>query len=86
MLPESKVVLIQLWPGVSLLFMVFFKEASAQRELGVDTNKAVTTLQVRMPDGRLLVKLNTTHTVGDLRRYIRFKTIPFGPVRFLIFK
>lgn len=27
--------------------------------------------KVRLPDGRLQVKLNISHTVGDLRRYIQ---------------
>ena len=39
----------------------------------MDSSKPVTTIQVRMPDGRLQVKLNTTHNVGDIRSYIRYK-------------
>lgn len=46
-------------------------EESAQREIGVNANEASTTIQIRMPDGRLQAKLNHSHTVGDLRRYIR---------------
>ena len=47
-------------------------ESEAQKELNVDTSKPITTLQVRLSSGgRLIVKLNETHTVGDLRQYIR---------------
>eukprot|EP00096_Caligus_rogercresseyi_P010447 TRINITY_DN3810_c0_g1_i1.p1 TRINITY_DN3810_c0_g1~~TRINITY_DN3810_c0_g1_i1.p1 ORF type:complete len:392 (+),score=149.16 TRINITY_DN3810_c0_g1_i1:86-1261(+) len=47
-------------------------EALAASEVKVDDSKPVTTLQVRLHNGtRLLVKLNHSHTVGDLRRYIR---------------
>lgn len=38
----------------------------------VDESAPVTQIQVRLPDGqRLIAKLNHTHTVGDLRRYIQ---------------
>ncbi len=47
-------------------------EADAQKEIGVDTSAPMTTLQVRLADGgRLVVKLNHTNTVNDLRRYIQ---------------
>ncbi|KAJ3063087.1 hypothetical protein HDU98_001055 [Podochytrium sp. JEL0797] len=37
----------------------------------VDANQPVTTLQIRLADGtRMPVKMNHTHTVGDVRRFI----------------
>jgi hypothetical protein len=51
----------------------FVQEEAAQRQLGVNLVDA-TTIQIRMPDGRLQAKLNTSQTVGELRRYIRFET------------
>ena len=47
-------------------------EADAQKQVKVDTSKTMTTLQVRlMSGGRLIVKLNDTNTISDLRQYIR---------------
>merc|ERR1711988_1409587 len=47
-------------------------ESEAQKRVNVDTSKPMTTLQVRLASGgRLIVKLNETNTVSDLRRYIR---------------
>ncbi|KAL9649982.1 hypothetical protein ABK040_003100 [Willaertia magna] len=38
----------------------------------VDPNKPTTSLQIRMADGtRLVGKFNTTHTVGDIRNFIK---------------
>ncbi len=51
----------------------YLQEEAAQRELGVNLNSDLTTIQVRMPDGKLQAKLNTSNTVGDLRRYIRYE-------------
>jgi UBX domain-containing protein 1 len=46
-------------------------EEAAKTAVGVDSSQPNTTVQVRLMDGsRLLVNLNHTHTVGDLRRYI----------------
>lgn len=46
-------------------------EEAAKTTVGVDASQPNTTVQVRLMDGsRLLVNLNHTHTVGDLRRYI----------------
>jgi UBX domain-containing protein 1 len=46
-------------------------EEAAKTAAGVDSSQPNTTVQVRLMDGsRLLVNLNHTHTVGDLRRYI----------------
>ena len=37
----------------------------------VDENQAVATVQVRLHDGKTMkVKVNHTHTIGDLRRFI----------------
>ncbi|CED82177.1 Protein tyrosine phosphatase SHP1/Cofactor for p97 ATPase-mediated vesicle membrane fusion [Phaffia rhodozyma] len=47
--------------------------ASAETSTGfeVDQDKPVTSLQIRLGDGtRMPAKVNLTHTVGDLRRYI----------------
>ncbi|KAI3625059.1 hypothetical protein CBS9595_000420 [Malassezia furfur] len=46
---------------------------SAPRDVpAVDEAAPVTQIQVRLPDGqRLIAKLNHSHTVGDLRRYIQ---------------
>jgi len=47
-------------------------ESEAQKRVNVDTSKPMTTLQVRLASGgRLIVKLNETNNVSDLRRYIR---------------
>jgi len=47
-------------------------ESEAQKRVNVDTSKPMTTLQVRLASGgRLIVKLNETATVSDLRQYIR---------------
>jgi len=46
-------------------------ESDAQKQVKVDTSKSMTTLQVRLASGgRLVVKLNETNTVSDLRKYI----------------
>merc|ERR1711988_1689722 len=47
-------------------------ESDAQKQVNVDTSKPMTTLQVRLArGGRLVVKLNESNTVSDLRKYIR---------------
>merc|ERR1712055_98503 len=46
-------------------------EKAAQQKLKLDETKPVASIQVRLADGsRLIVKLNHTHTVADLRVYI----------------
>ena len=51
---------------------VALSEADAQKQVKVDTSKTMTTLQVRlMSGGRLIVKLNDSNTISDLRQYIR---------------
>ncbi|GAB6022198.1 hypothetical protein CHUAL_006333 [Chamberlinius hualienensis] len=46
-------------------------ENVASESVKVDPNQPTTTIQIRLADGsRLAPKLNHTHTVGDLRRYI----------------
>jgi len=46
-------------------------EKGAQAKAGLDAAKPVASIQVRLADGsRLIVKLNHTHTVADLRMYI----------------
>ncbi|MCL4116761.1 UNVERIFIED_CONTAM: hypothetical protein GTU68_036176, partial [Idotea baltica] len=45
-------------------------ENKAKEQLNVDNAKPLTNLQLRLPDGsRLVLKLNHSHTVGDIRRY-----------------
>ncbi|KAJ1986445.1 protein phosphatase regulator [Dimargaris cristalligena] len=47
------------------------RAASTPSPIAVDSSQPVTSVQVRLADGsRLVVKLNHTHTVADLRRYI----------------
>ncbi|XP_037068246.1 NSFL1 cofactor p47-like [Pollicipes pollicipes] len=46
-------------------------EAAARAALGLDEAQPTTSVQVRLADGsRLIIKLNLSHTIGDLRRYI----------------
>lgn len=46
-------------------------EAAAQTAVKFDPSKPTANIQVRLADGsRLVVKLNHSHTVGDLRKYI----------------
>ncbi len=46
-------------------------EETAKRALALDASKPTTQVQIRMSDGsRLVVKLNLTHTLNDLRAYI----------------
>ncbi|XP_043210066.1 NSFL1 cofactor p47-like isoform X1 [Amphibalanus amphitrite] len=46
-------------------------EAAARAALALDESQPTTSVQVRLTDGsRLVVKLNLTHTIGDLRQYI----------------
>ncbi|XP_071796096.1 NSFL1 cofactor p47-like [Asterias amurensis] len=46
-------------------------ESSAQQGLSVDASQPVTSIQIRLADGKRLVsKFNHTHTVADVRRYI----------------
>jgi UBX domain-containing protein 1 len=57
-------------------------DAEAQQKLKVDSSKPLTTIQVRLSTGgRVIVKLNTTNTISDLRRYIRLVR-PDAPVNF----
>lgn len=46
-------------------------EHTAQENLRVNMTKPVTNIQIRLPDGsRLVIKLNHSHTVGDIREFI----------------
>ena len=57
-------------------------EADAQKKVNVDSSKPMTTLQVRLSSGgRLIVKMNESNTISDLRRYIRLVK-PEAPVNF----
>jgi len=57
-------------------------EADAQKKVNVDSSKPMTTLQVRLSSGgRLVVKMNESNTISDLRRYIRLVK-PEAPVNF----
>lgn len=57
-------------------------EAEAQKKVNVDSSKPMTTLQVRLSSGgRLVVKMNESNTISDLRRYIRLVK-PEAPVNF----
>mmetsp|Transcript_42073 Transcript_42073/g.105554 ORF Transcript_42073/g.105554 Transcript_42073/m.105554 type:complete len:187 (-) Transcript_42073:133-693(-) len=39
---------------------------------GIDENQPATSIQIRLADGsRMVAKFNLTHTVGDIRRFIR---------------
>lgn len=47
-------------------------EKTAQENLKVVTGQPTTNIQVRLPDGsRLVIKLNHTHTVGNIRQFIQ---------------
>ncbi len=58
-------------------------EKKAKERAQVDESKPMTSLQIRLPDGtRLVVKLNHTHTVAQLREYVTmarptYATTPF---------
>ena len=57
-------------------------EADAQKKVNVDSSKPMTTLQVRLSSGgRMVVKMNESNTISDLRRYIRLVK-PEAPVNF----
>lgn len=46
-------------------------EAEANRQLNLDPNNSVTTLQIRLEDGtNVKVQFNLTHTINDIRRFI----------------
>ena len=46
-------------------------ENEASNALKVDPNQPTTSIQIRLNDGsRLVLKLNQSHTVADLRRYV----------------
>ncbi|XP_064108862.1 NSFL1 cofactor p47-like isoform X3 [Macrobrachium nipponense] len=46
-------------------------EKKAQDDLKIDSQQPTTNIQVRLPDGsRLIIKLNHTHAVSDIRQYI----------------
>ncbi|XP_054161465.1 NSFL1 cofactor p47-like [Oppia nitens] len=46
-------------------------EAEAVKQLKVDETKPTTSIQIRLTDGsRLVVKLNITHTIADIRHFI----------------
>jgi len=55
-------------------------EKEAQAGIKVDTSAAVTSVQIRLPDGkRLVVKLNQdSHTVGDIRRFVAAARPDYG--------
>jgi len=57
-------------------------ESEAQKQVNVDTSKPMTTLQVRLASGgRLIVKLNESNTISDLRQYVRLMR-PDTPTNF----
>ena len=46
-------------------------DSVAQRQISVDSSRPTTNIQIRLADGsRLTAKLNHSHTVNDVRRYI----------------
>ncbi|XP_071548788.1 NSFL1 cofactor p47 isoform X1 [Panulirus ornatus] len=47
-------------------------EQTAEDNLTVNTAEPTTSIQIRLPDGsRLVIKLNHSHTVGDIRQFIQ---------------
>eukprot|EP01135_Chromosphaera_perkinsii_P005926 Nk52_evm12s372 gene=Nk52_evmTU12s372 len=47
-------------------------QSAKVQELNIDESQPVTSIQIRLGDGtRLVSKFNTTHTVGDIRDFIR---------------
>ena len=60
-------------------------EEAAKKDLNLDESKATTTVQVRLADGtRLGVKLNLSHTILDIRRYICHSRPEYGPQEFIL--
>ncbi|XP_026271916.1 NSFL1 cofactor p47 [Frankliniella occidentalis] len=58
-------------------------EAAAKQEVTVDASQPSTTIQVRLTDGSTLVaRLNHSHTVGDLRRYINLARPQYSSASF----
>jgi len=58
-------------------------EKGAQAKAGLDAAKPVASIQVRLADGsRLIVKLNHTHTVADLRMYINIARPQYEAVQY----
>lgn len=59
-------------------------QKSAQENLKVDESQPITSIQLRMPDGsRLVMRVNHTHTVGDIRHFVQtaqpaYRTTDFG--------
>ncbi|WFC99440.1 protein phosphatase regulator [Malassezia yamatoensis] len=59
--------------------------AAPQDAVPVDSSQPVTQIQVRTIDGqRLIAKLNHTHTIGDLRRYILSQRPEFASDPFVL--
>lgn len=60
-------------------------EKKAQDDLTVDSAQPTTNVQIRLPDGsRLVMKLNHTHTVSDIRQYVTTARPSFEAVEFAL--
>jgi len=60
-------------------------ESTAAAGAKVDTNQPTTNIQVRLADGsRLVVRLNHSHSVGDLRQYVCTARPQYAGVPFLL--
>ncbi|XP_063612828.1 NSFL1 cofactor p47-like [Penaeus indicus] len=60
-------------------------EKRAQDDLKVDNGQPTTNIQVRLPDGsRFVIKLNHSHTVGDIRHFIVTARPAFQAVDFAL--
>eukprot|EP00092_Neocalanus_flemingeri_P008155 GFUD01008795.1.p1 GENE.GFUD01008795.1~~GFUD01008795.1.p1 ORF type:complete len:376 (+),score=147.82 GFUD01008795.1:121-1248(+) len=60
-------------------------EKTAQQKLKLDESKPVANIQVRLADGsRLIVKLNHTHSVADLRLYINTARPQYASVQYTL--
>ncbi|XP_066956299.1 uncharacterized protein [Macrobrachium rosenbergii] len=60
-------------------------EKKAQDDLKIDSQQPTTNIQVRLPDGsRLIIKLNHTHAVSDIRQYISTARPSFETTEFAL--
>lgn len=57
----------------------------APPQIDVDLSKPVTSIQIRLADGtRMVSKFNHTHTIGDIRNYIRHSRREYATASFAL--
>jgi UBX domain-containing protein 1 len=53
--------------------------------MAIDQTKPVTSIQIRLADGtRMVAKFNHSHTIGDIRQYIRASRPEYSGARFAL--